>query len=382
MSTGNNLIQTNPDGSGNYQFVHGRTWSGGDGRYTTDASGRRSPKWNPYTCTIEVDELDTLKVGYPWIVMMGTSPAGWTSNDDLRVLAKLVTSIRGSDFNLAVTAAESPEFVRMVANDARQLAKAVSHARRGRLADAVEVLFDTYNSHRHYANSSFFHKKHPGAIPFRRPSISAKAFLKQELPQRWLELQYGWLPTINDVYNAATAYEALTAGARRQVIKVSRRRNHFYEGSLSPTLIHCPGHSTFTRRIFAIVTEQLSTRRTLGLMNPLSVAWELIPYSFVADWFIPISTYLDVLNVIPNVQASYYYVDIDRRQTVYSYPVVSDPVNRAYYTGLRGFREYIKYDRYSVAAPSVPLPSFKSFEEAASPLHVANAVALLATAFH
>lgn len=380
MSTGNVLIQQGPDGSGMYAYTYMNTWTGGDGRYEFDSSGHRHPKWNTYDKLVDVIYLDTRKVDPPYLVPLAVSPAPWTSNDDLRVLAKLVTKIRGSDFNLAVTAAESPEFVRMVANDARQLAKAVSHARRGRLADAVEVLFDAYNSHRHYSNASFFHKKNPGAVPFRRPSISKKQFLTKDLPTRWLELQYGWLPTINDVYNAAQAYASLTAGSRRQVVVVSRRVNSFYEGSLSPSLIHCPGHSTFSRKIFAVVQEDLSLKRTLGLVNPLSLAWELLPYSFVADWFIPISTYLDVLNVIPNVNANYYYVDTDRRQTVYGAPLETSV--KAAYTGLHGSREYIKYSRYPVQAPSVPLPSFKKFEDAASPLHVANAVALLANAFH
>jgi hypothetical protein len=31
----------------------------------------------------------------------------------------------------------------------------------------------------------------------------------------------------------------------------------------------------------------------LGLLNPLSIAWELVPWSFVADWMFNISGYLD-----------------------------------------------------------------------------------------
>jgi hypothetical protein len=34
----------------------------------------------------------------------------------------------------------------------------------------------------------------------------------------------------------------------------------------------------------------------LGLTNPLAVVWEKVPYSFVVDWFIPISDYLSTLD--------------------------------------------------------------------------------------
>jgi hypothetical protein len=32
--------------------------------------------------------------------------------------------------------------------------------------------------------------------------------------------------------------------------------------------------------------------KTVGLLNPATVAWELVPYSFIADWFVPVGDYL------------------------------------------------------------------------------------------
>jgi hypothetical protein len=34
----------------------------------------------------------------------------------------------------------------------------------------------------------------------------------------------------------------------------------------------------------------------LGLLNPAEVIWELVPFSFVADWFLPIGDYLSALD--------------------------------------------------------------------------------------
>jgi hypothetical protein len=34
----------------------------------------------------------------------------------------------------------------------------------------------------------------------------------------------------------------------------------------------------------------------LGFTNPLVVAWEVVPWSFVVDWFIPVGRYLEQLS--------------------------------------------------------------------------------------
>lgn len=34
----------------------------------------------------------------------------------------------------------------------------------------------------------------------------------------------------------------------------------------------------------------------MGLTNPLEVTWELLPFSFVADWFLPIGDYVSILD--------------------------------------------------------------------------------------
>jgi hypothetical protein len=40
----------------------------------------------------------------------------------------------------------------------------------------------------------------------------------------------------------------------------------------------------------------ISNLDTAGVINPLSIAWELSPYSFVVDWFIPVGNVLSALS--------------------------------------------------------------------------------------
>lgn len=43
--------------------------------------------------------------------------------------------------------------------------------------------------------------------------------------------------------------------------------------------------------IITVTNPNLFAVEQLGLLNPASIAWELTPFSFVVDWFLPIGTY-------------------------------------------------------------------------------------------
>lgn len=64
------------------------------------------------------------------------------------------------------------------------------------------------------------------------------------------------------------------------------------------TLGPCQQHAVFKCKLWSRIDPNATTLRTLnqlGLVNPASLAWELIPWSFVVDWFIPIGPLLSVL---------------------------------------------------------------------------------------
>lgn len=43
-----------------------------------------------------------------------------------------------------------------------------------------------------------------------------------------------------------------------------------------------------------------------GLNNPSLIAWELVPYSFVVDWFLPVGDYLERLGAFSGLKFSDY----------------------------------------------------------------------------
>jgi len=278
-------VSTHPSG---YRFK--RTWSGNDGK-TTTVAGRKMAKWNFYSATINISSVGTQAWkgkfwdNYPtdnpkhFITVgpsnassgLGGPDAGFSSNDQLKLLAKLAEKVKGHDFNLAVNLAQSNQVVSMVTSTLVKLSKSVRALKHGDFATAARQL---------------------GARP-RTSRLNTK-----DVSGRWLELQYGWLPLLGDTYEATKAYAALTAGPRMKEYKVTMKAVAKTQNVISGPLKYSYNNK-IKRQLLFRQYEQMSAPRSLGLTDPYSVAWELIPYSFVVDWFIPIGVYLEVVNAIP-----------------------------------------------------------------------------------
>lgn len=204
---------------------------------------------------------------------IGTNP--WTSYDDTKLIDKLAEEIKGSDFNPAVFLAEMPQCIQMIGNSATSLAKAIRAFRKGNFRGAAQALQD-YNGFPVAASN------------------------------RWLELQYGWLPLLNDAEGAA---RFLARSLSQPVFRVSARRevpytndpNGLLAGNFSDFIgswrcYYNTSHGKNSRQLIAYL-KTVDNLQLSGLLSPEIVVWELVPFSFVADWFIPIGSYLEQLSL-------------------------------------------------------------------------------------
>jgi len=202
---------------------------------------------------------------------LGGPDASFSSNDQLKLLGKLSAKVKDHDFNLAVNLAQGNQVVSMVTSTLAKFAKSVRALKHGDFATAARQL---------------------GA----RPRTSR--LKTTDVSGRWLELQYGWLPLIGDSYEAAKAYAALTAGPRSKMYMVSMSAAAKEQSAIVGPLAYSYKNK-IKRRIIFDQYEAMTAKRQLGLEDPYSVIWEIIPYSFVVDWFYPIGSYLDAMNAIP-----------------------------------------------------------------------------------
>lgn len=143
-----------------------------------------------------------------------------------------------------------------------------------------------------------------------------ESILKQELPSKvkrlqkgkelangWLELEFGWKPLVQDVYAAMEAYRNGMA-TRGQMVTAFGSKTGYYKPS-SSGLSHMNRYSNLEAKVltdkvkskaYGVVSNPTAfTLNQLGLINPALLAWQLLPFSFVIDWFLPISQILGML---------------------------------------------------------------------------------------
>ncbi len=104
--------------------------------------------------------------------------------------------------------------------------------------------------------------------------------MSKRLANGHLEVMFGWLPLLSDVYNATD-----------NIHKALRGNGSVVSGTSSKF----KSSNGLKARSGVTGIVQSSSKRTLaelGLLNPLAVAWELTPFSFVLDYFVKIGELL------------------------------------------------------------------------------------------
>ena len=143
-------------------------------------------------------------------------------------------------------------------------------------------------------------------------------------------------------------------------------------------------HQVLVRLDYELESPLIATAAQVGMINPLEIVWERLPYSFVVDWFAPVGPWLNALTAASGWRFLAGTCTVSRRleQTgnflkfqgdlpnVWSAGGAASYVNRCF---------SISRTLYS----SSPLPRFPGLKNPLSAQHLGNALALLSGAvFH
>jgi len=280
-----------------------------------------------------------------------------SSNDKLKVLAGLREKIYGSDFNMSVFLGESHQTLGLIADSATRIARSLKQLKHGDIVGAAKSLVEgtgrKLRTHNHRRATS------------------------DTMSNNWLELQYGWLPLIGDTHDAAQSLAHAMYAPFQTTFRVgrTRERKEITTAENQPGL--CMSSSIFTYGfrttqrygLTLIIKERPSSFYALGLMNPEIVAWELMPWSFVIDWFLPIGQYLDARAAASCIAGTY---------------ITSNRINGDFMGCQGNLRQLGAYwhrgsfvRTVSTTPPPVPLPRFVGLDKALSWKHCVNALALL-----
>jgi hypothetical protein len=288
--------------------------------------------------------------------------------------AALLAKIKGMSVNAAQAMAERKQTAKLVGDTAITIAKAVRAVRRGDVIGAAKAL---------------------GVKRPRSTRVSRSSQVGDAAAQHWLALQYGWKPLLSDVYGAA---EQLAKNSRNiQYQRASVLKSGVYEVS---TRVNTPPPSGWSgpdlqvTRITEKVdvrmgcvfqqTSPVTTMKEIGLTNPALLAWELLPFSFVADWFLPIGGFLNNIDATLGLTFHSGYKTVFREVNGYSYWTKGLVRNSGTVTEFTQLNAQNTWKSISVRRepqvgfPANPLPSFKN---PASVNHALNAIALLKQSF-
>ena len=132
--------------------------------------------------------------------------------------------------------------------------------------------------------------------------------MKRSRPSDWgairLEWVYGWKPLAGSIYGAAEnmilASAKSSSGVSGHPIRVSASETSDWRVTREDTAPIGDPRITELEKVFqcritgfwALTTGGLNSVAGYTSLNPVSIAWELVPYSFVADWFVDIGGYL------------------------------------------------------------------------------------------
>lgn len=121
----------------------------------------------------------------------------------------------------------------------------------------------------------------------------------------WLEFHFGWEPLVKDIYSSIDILGDYGKPYSKPIVVRAREELRVYYRN---TPICSNGYigidSGFLRGYvvgkascrITVVNPNLYTANRLGLVNPAAVAWELVPFSFVVDWFVNVGDYISQFN--------------------------------------------------------------------------------------
>jgi len=217
-----------------------------------------------------------------------------------RCETECMNKIKEGAFNLAADLAQLDQTLTMLFEAVVALRRAISAARKGDWKRATDALFK-FAERRHWAPKHGRYRKRRAFSRWRFAHKRSRAEYARGVSSHWLEYVYGWKPLIQDIVDLVNL-----AKSQAKSIPMITATRRLEESDPLPTELplstgrtaELSGERTngvFVRIDVVLSNPGLFQLDQLGFTNPLAFGWELLPYSFLIDWLIPIGSCLSAL---------------------------------------------------------------------------------------
>lgn len=235
---------------------------------------RQDPNYAPRAYTSAGDE-DT----YPmWA--LGPRASGFITDPMNKARARFVSDL-GDNAQMAANLAEGQQALNLIALSVQRVGRAYSLLKRGKVLSAARALGITTDDAR-----------------VRRYAGTARRRVSRKASSIFLEWHFGWIPIATDIASAINflSNQQMSGHARG---RSSTRTNWVFKKTAgtpeNPSYLRGE-HSTYVRcevgADWEVINPNLFLANRLGFVNPLSVVWEVTPFSWVIDWFTNVSQFL------------------------------------------------------------------------------------------
>ncbi|DAD50139.1 maturation protein [ssRNA phage Gerhypos.3_17] len=320
-----------------------------------------------------------------------------------RAINKIMSQISLGKGNLAVTMAEMDKTAMHVAHTATRIFKALTALKHARFGDFTKALgvtstrTENRNFYRGFRKASsrdgVSRQSFAWDKKFKFKDTRNESHVSDFLADTWLEYSYGWKPMLKDVYDNAEAVASLFV-EHQNIVRTAKGRAQS-EGKWETETIPVNNHIVYNTRAtdkiwveievrYRIPVSQLNPIHAFGLTNPMEVAWELVPFSFVVDWFLPIGDAIRSLTAFDGLEYAGGYKS-SKHERIFESSVKG--IDKTY-GGVRWFNHSgggsltrIEYDQIRTDLTGFPSYGWPRFKDPRSLAHGASAIALLQSLF-
>ena len=135
---------------------------------------------------------------------------------------------------------------------------------------------------------------------------------------KYLEYKYGWQPLMSDLHGLQEKLHEKDL-RKQQLIRATATASTTEVQSTTKwggnAIVKTTG-STKSVLFGSVARPDLAKANSWGLINPLSVAWELVPFSFAIDWLMPIGNTLSALTATAGLDFFRGYINRKESTTV------------------------------------------------------------------
>lgn len=222
-------------------------------------------KMRAYQMVDGVLTLNQIAVGAQDARYAGLTPSKMVREGSLDEATR---QLYGQTLNLAMTAKDLMDANKMACDWFRRMTRAAPFLRKKRFGDAYRAFFGNKSVSKNAANT-------------------------------WLEFQFGVMPTKQAVQDAYTTYantqipgQSVQVDGAPSCLRLMARSRTEYVPEDDTEFWTYPSGSKVVRyqAIRYLSKEDISA--ALYRFNPLEVAWDMTPWSFAVDWFIPVGDWL------------------------------------------------------------------------------------------